>query len=117
MLGTQAWGLHGARSGCYARPFLKTLDTSLKALLRAQASDLTGSFRLYRAAALARLMPACRARGYAFQMEIMVRARDAGLRVGEVPIVFVDRLFGASKLGGAEIWMFLKGLAWLLVTT
>lgn len=86
-------------------------------MLGTQASDLTGSFRLYRAAALARLMPACRARGYAFQMEIMVRARDAGLRVGEVPIVFVDRLYGASKLGGAEIWMFLKGLAWLLVTT
>ena len=51
------------------------------------------------------------------QMEIMVRARGAGMRVGEVPIIFVDRLYGSSKLGGAEIWMFLKGLAWLLVTT
>ncbi|KAK9826209.1 hypothetical protein WJX81_008657 [Elliptochloris bilobata] len=86
-------------------------------LLQPRASDLTGSFRLYRTDALARLMPACRARGYAFQMEIMVRACNAGMRVGEVPIVFVDRLYGASKLGGAEIWMFLKGLAWLLVTT
>ena len=50
-------------------------------------------------------------------MEMMVRARKAGCRIEEVPIVFVDRLFGDSKLGGAEIWAFLKGLLWLLVTT
>ena len=50
-------------------------------------------------------------------MEIMVRARKLGARIEEVPIVFVDRLFGDSKLGGAEIWMFLKGLLRLLVTT
>ena len=55
--------------------------------------------------------------GYAFQMEIIVRARLAGHRVGEVPIVFVDRLYGQSKLGGAEIAMFIKGLLWLFFTT
>ena len=55
--------------------------------------------------------------GYAFQMEIIVRARQAGHRVGEVPIVFVDRLFGRSKLGGAEVAMFIKGLLWLLFST
>ena len=58
----------------------------------------------------------CLAR-YAFQMEMMVRARRLRLRIAEVPIVFVDRLYGDSKLGGAEIWAFLRGLAWLLVTT
>lgn len=55
--------------------------------------------------------------GYAFQMEIIVRARQAGYQVGEVPIVFVDRLYGSSKLGGAEIAMFIKGLFWLLFST
>ena len=35
----------------------------------------------------------------------------------QVPIVFVDRVFGASKLGGAEIVMYLKGLAHLFLTT
>ena len=44
------------------------------------------------------------------------RRAEQALYAG-MPIVFVDRLYGASKLGGAEIWMFLKGLAWLLVTT
>ena len=55
--------------------------------------------------------------GYAFQMEIMVRARDQGHKVAEVPIVFVDRLFGQSKLGTKEIVMFIKGMLWLLFTT
>ena len=35
----------------------------------------------------------------------------------QVPIVFVDRIFGASKLGGAEIVMYLRGLATLFLTT
>ena len=35
----------------------------------------------------------------------------------QVPIVFVDRIFGASKLGGAEIVMYLRGLLNLFLTT
>ena len=35
----------------------------------------------------------------------------------QVPIVFVDRLFGHSKLGGAEIVMYIRGLLWLFFTT
>ena len=35
----------------------------------------------------------------------------------QVPIVFVDRLYGISKLGGAEITQYIKGLLWLFVTT
>ena len=50
-------------------------------------------------------------------MEIAVRAKSLGLRMGEVPIVFVDRLYGQSKLGAKEIAMFLRGLVWLFVTT
>ena len=35
----------------------------------------------------------------------------------QVPIVFVDRVYGASKLGGAEVIMYLRGLLWLFLTT
>lgn len=35
----------------------------------------------------------------------------------QVPIVFVDRIYGASKLGSAEIVMYLQGLARLFLTT
>lgn len=86
-------------------------------LLRPGVSDLTGSFRLYRRDALLSLMQRCTSKGYAFQMEVIVRAVDEGFRIAEVPIVFVDRMYGASKLGGAEIVLYLKGLLWLFCTT
>lgn len=54
-------------------------------------------------------------RGYVFQMEMMVRARALGYTVGEVPITFVDRLFGESKLGADEIVQYMKGV-WSLFT-
>lgn len=38
-------------------------------------------------------------------------------RCRQVPIVFVDRIYGASKLGSAEIVMYLQGLARLFLTT
>ena len=50
-------------------------------------------------------------------MEMMVRANQFGFSVGEVPISFVDRQYGESKLGGNEIFQFLKGLLHLFSTT
>lgn len=55
-------------------------------------------------------------KGYVFQMEMMVRARALGYSVGEVPITFVDRIFGDSKLGANEIVSYAKGI-WTLFTT
>ena len=49
-------------------------------------------------------------------MEILARASRKGYTVREVPIVFVDRLFGESKLGKAEIVLYLKGLVHLFFT-
>ncbi|NXS03393.1 DPM1 mannosyltransferase, partial [Oxylabes madagascariensis] len=86
-------------------------------LLRPGASDLTGSFRLYRKEVLEKLMEKCVSKGYVFQMEMIVRARQLGFTVGEVPISFVDRVYGESKLGGNEIVSFLKGLLTLFATT
>jgi dolichol-phosphate mannosyltransferase len=84
-------------------------------MLGARASDLTGAFRLYRRDALAGLLAATVSRGYAFQMEVLVRAQYGGLRIVEVPIVFVDRLYGESKLGVGEYVQFVRGLVALLV--
>ncbi|NWS73436.1 DPM1 mannosyltransferase, partial [Crotophaga sulcirostris] len=86
-------------------------------LLRPGASDLTGSFRLYRKEVLQKLMEKCVSKGYVFQMEMIVRARQLGYTIGEVPITFVDRVYGESKLGGNEIVSFLKGLLTLFATT
>lgn len=83
--------------------------------LRPNVSDLTGSFRLYKKPALAKIIEVTKSKGYVFQMEMMVRARSLGLKIGEVPINFVDRLYGESKLGGDEIVGYLKGV-WTLFT-
>lgn len=46
-------------------------------------------------------------------MEMMVRANKMKCSVGEVPITFVDRFYGESKLGSQEIVDYLKGLFYL----
>lgn len=86
-------------------------------LLRPGASDLTGSFRLYKKAVLESLVQSCVSKGYVFQMEMIVRARQLHYSIGEVPISFVDRVYGESKLGGNEIVSFVKGLITLFATT
>ena len=86
-------------------------------LLRPGASDLTGSFRLYKREVLEKLVAACVSKGDVFQMEMIVRARQQGFSIGEVPISFVDRVYGESKLGGNEIVGFVKGLLYLFSTT
>lgn len=78
-------------------------------------SDLTGSFRLYRLPVLRHIITVTQSKGYVFQMEMMVRARALGYTVGEVPITFVDRIFGESKLGAGEIVGYAKGV-WQLFT-
>jgi dolichol-phosphate mannosyltransferase len=86
-------------------------------LLRPGCSDLTGSFRLYKKDVLKRLIESVVSKGYVFQMEIIVRANQFNYTLGEVPISFVDRFYGVSKLGGNEVVQFVKGLLYLFATT
>jgi dolichol-phosphate mannosyltransferase len=43
-------------------------------------------------------------------MEMIARARSLGYTIGEVPITFVDRIYGDSKLSGGEIVQYGKGV-------
>lgn len=86
-------------------------------LMNPGVSDLTGSFRLYEKNAIGTVLPLVQSKGYAFQMEIVVRAKQQGLKIEEVPITFVDRIYGQSKLGTKEIMLYLKGLITLFFTT
>ena len=79
-------------------------------LLNPRVSDLTGSFRLYKKHVLAELIKNTKSKGYVFQMEMMIRARQLDYSIAEVPITFVDRVYGESKLGASEIVGYLKGL-------
>ena len=97
-----------------------------KLALWPQVSDVTGSFRLYKRHVLQSLIEATQSRGYVFQarerrlprltpqMEIIVRARAAGYSIAEVPISFVDRVYGESKLGSSEIVQYALGILQLV---
>ncbi len=62
-------------------------------------SDLTSGFKGFRREALESIeLEAVRSEGYAFQIELTYRALRRGFRVAEVPIVFVDRRAGQSKM-------------------
>lgn len=56
-------------------------------LLRPGVSDLTGSFRLYRSTVLKELVAMCISKGYSFQMEMIIRARQLGYSIGEVQLI------------------------------
>jgi dolichol-phosphate mannosyltransferase len=95
--GTRNWGVlrrFVSRGGClYAQ-----------VLLGLRVRDLTGGFKCFRRAALESIdLDALSAHGYAFQIETTYRISRAGLRVKEVPITFVERRAGASKMTGSIV--------------
>src|SRR2546427_1932521 len=68
-------------------------------LLQLGVRDLTGGFKCFHRAVLAALpLDAVHSKGYAFQIEMTYRAVRKGFRVREVPIPFVDRVAGGSKM-------------------
>lgn len=79
-------------------------------LLAPAASDLTGSFRLYKTEVLQAVLAVVKSKGYVFQMEVIVRADKMGFKIEEIPIDFVDRIYGVSKLGASEILQYVQGL-------
>lgn len=63
--------------------------------------DVTGGYRAYRSSALAAAeYDTVESQGYCFQIEMLWRCVDAGLRVAEVPITFAEREHGTSKMSG-----------------
>lgn len=67
-------------------------------------NDATAGYRVYRADALRRIdLDHVRADGYGFQIEMTYRAVERGMRIVEVPITFVDRQAGESKMNRSII--------------
>jgi dolichol-phosphate mannosyltransferase len=81
--------------------------------------DLTGGFKCFRTKVLQAIdLSQVRSNGYAFQIEMSVRAWRKGFKLAEVPIVFVDRTEGQSKMNRRivreAIWIVprLRLMAW-----
>ncbi len=90
--GVVNWPVHRIALSAFANRYIRTI-TGLS------PHDCTAGFRLWRREALARLPLAnARANGYAFLTEMLYQAARQGCRIGEVPIVFVERQEGYSKV-------------------
>jgi dolichol-phosphate mannosyltransferase len=75
-----------------------------RVLLGTHIRDLTGGFKCYRRQVLETIdLDAIESKGYAFQIETTYRALRAGFKVAELPITFVDREAGVSKMSKAIV--------------
>jgi len=73
-------------------------------LLNIPLHDATGGFRAYRLTALEQIdLSAVQSQGYCFQVDLAWRCVQAGLRVIEVPITFVERALGESKMDSSIV--------------
>ncbi len=82
----------------------RSANTYARVLLGIPIRDATGGYRAYRARVLRSFeLDAVRSQGYCFQIELTLRALRSGFRVVEVPIEFVERQHGASKMSRAIV--------------
>jgi dolichol-phosphate mannosyltransferase len=84
-----------------------------------QLFDSTGGYKVYRRAVLEAIdLDDVRSNGYAFQIEMSFRAWKKQFRIVEIPIVFVDRTEGTSKMSKAivreAVWMVWRLRFWAL---
>ncbi|KAK2195253.1 bifunctional Nucleotide-diphospho-sugar transferases/Glycosyltransferase 2-like/DPM1-like [Babesia duncani] len=94
----------------------RTANFIAQFLLRLTMSDLTGSFRLYRRSLFEKILENVHSKGYIFQVEIAARAiRQFKAKVAESPIIFIERIYGESKLGAQEIYSYLIGIFKLFI--
>jgi dolichol-phosphate mannosyltransferase len=69
------------------------------------AADATGGYRCWSKQALQAIeISTLHSEGYSFQVEMLHRACQAGMRISETPIIFTDRQFGKSKISRAVLF-------------
>ncbi len=79
-------------------------NTYTRLMLGIPLHDATGGYRVYRATTLRKIgLDNVESQGYCFQIDLSLRAIQAGLKVAEVPITFVERTRGASKMSNAIV--------------
>jgi dolichol-phosphate mannosyltransferase len=82
----------------------RAANTYARLLLRIPVRDSTAGYRAFRASTLRSIdLAHVESRGYCFQIDMTLRVVDAGLSVTEVPITFIDRIAGRSKMSGAIV--------------
>jgi len=88
----------------YRRMLSGFANTYIRSVTGLGVRDCTTGFRCWRRQALAAIpLAAITSDGYSFLVEVTFQAAAAGLRIAEVPIVFVERRQGSSKLSSAVL--------------
>jgi dolichol-phosphate mannosyltransferase len=88
------WPLHRIFLSAFANRYVR-------AVTRIAVTDCTSGYRCWRREALERLpLDSMVSNGYAFIVEMLYEASRRGCRIGEVPIIFVERRLGHSKVSG-----------------
>jgi len=94
--------------GYYRKSLSSTANAVARLMCGLNVRDATSGYRAYSSNCLRRLdMDAIRSDGYAFQIEILCKLKQLGCRICELPIIFVDRREGRSKLNSNEMFEFL----------
>ena len=100
------WGLH-------RRLLSRGGNVYSAVMLGVPVRDMTSGYRIYRASLLSAMdLDRIRADGYGFQIEMTYRAAQTGARIVEVPIRFVDREAGQSKMSSAIVVEALRLVTW-----
>ena len=83
-------------------------------MLRIPVRDCTAGYRCYRRKVLESIdLDTIQSQGYAFQVELAYRVMRQGFKIVEIPIIFMDRRVGKSKMSRT---IFLEGLTWVIRT-
>jgi dolichol-phosphate mannosyltransferase len=95
--GVENWPLYRRMLSAFANTYIRSV-TGLR------VRDCTSGFRCWRRDSLARIpLAAIASDGYSFLVEVTFQAAAVGLRIAEVPIVFVERRQGSSKVSSAVL--------------
>ena len=82
----------------------RTANWYSRTLLGARVNDITAGYRAYRREVLEKIdLSAVESKGYCFQIDLTWRTINNGFTVAEVPITFVERELGVSKMSGSNI--------------
>jgi dolichol-phosphate mannosyltransferase len=90
----------------FHRRFISKLGTKYASIiLNLDYKDLTSGYRVLPRQLLDALdLSSIKAKGYGFQIEIARKAHDAGFEIKQVPITFIERENGRSKMGAKIVW-------------
>lgn len=77
---------------------------------RLDVKDNTSGFRAYKREVIEKILPRVKCNSYDFQVEMLLRAKEQGFTLKEIPIIFRERAHGKSKLGKREFSSFIKML-------